>query len=214
MEGAKEGAKRVKICGFGRRAQALVTPESKETSSEVDLSKLQDTTWYGNSYIVLFGIVTPIAALVTELASGMCRQCFFDPIPSSLHVLLVALVPICNTLLYVRSTKKDVEPGFLDFAMIGLVLAVTSMYAVAFVPMILVGLMTVVYFGLGFCPLAPLSSFLAAVILLARFTKKRNFANKSSSHRAIWSTGGLCAFYCGIAGVLWSCLGHFQFRPF
>lgn len=211
MEGAREGA-RVKICGFGRKAQDLVARES--TESKHALSKLQDTTWYGNTYVVFFGIVTPIAALVTELLTGMCRQHYFDPIPSPLHVLLVALVPICNALLYIRSTKKDVEPGFLDLSMIGLVLAVTSMYAVAFVPMMLIGLMAVVCFGLGFCPLAPLSSFLAAVVLLARIVKKRNSLKKSSSHRALWSTGGLCAFYCGIAGVLWSCLGHFSFRGF
>lgn len=213
MEGAREGAK-IRICGFGRNAQTPVTKESNGPKSSYDLKRLQETTWYGNTYIVLFGIVTPIAALATELLTGMCRQHFFDPIPSPLHILLVALVPICNTLLYIRSTRKEVEPGFLDFSMIGLVLAVTSIYAVSFVPMMLIGLIAVVCFGLGFCPLAPLSSFIAAVILLARYTKKRNSSNKSSGHRALWSTGGLCAFYCGIAGVLWSFVGHFPFRGF
>ena len=50
--------------------------------------------------IFLIGVVLPVMALVTELSSHLCGGAFFNPVPTLLHSLLVAMVPAANLWLY------------------------------------------------------------------------------------------------------------------
>src|SRR5687767_2566378 len=50
----------------------------------------------------LFGILLPLFTLGFELVTHACATDFFDPIPTWWHVLLVALVPASNLLVWAR----------------------------------------------------------------------------------------------------------------
>lgn len=167
-----------------------------------------------NSYVIVFGIFLPIAALVVESLLGICRGVFFNPIPSVLHSALVLTVPIGNALLFTRTQSKGYKPTFFDLFLAVLVLAITAIYAIAFVPILVPGLIGIVFMGIGLLAFAPLSSFIAGLILLRRILRLKKQSDSMGSFTAVWSTGGLSAIFCCIAGVLWSCCGQFPYMKF
>src|SRR5215471_11031598 len=50
----------------------------------------------------LVGVVWPAAVILLELATRMCAEAFFDPMPTLWHALAVAFVPASNLLLWLR----------------------------------------------------------------------------------------------------------------
>ena len=150
-----------------------------------------------------FGVLLPIAALFFEMATHLCRQAFFDPIPTPLHVILVASVPLGNFYIWRRLKSPSFKPSHLDFFIIGTVISVSACYSIAFFPIVPIGLMMTIYFGLGLLPLAPLASLGIGIYLLKTMGRLRA-GNQSFFGRSIWSAGGLCMIFCCVGGILWS----------
>lgn len=124
--------------------------------------------------ILLAGVVLPLIALVIELISGLCAGALFDPMPSVFHIMLVAAVPLAN--LCVLLALHSWPPGkFRTLALVNAgAIAVSLFYTLLFLPMLPIGLMGIVFFGLGLLPMAPLLALIAATSLrvhLARHVK-------------------------------------------
>jgi len=119
----------------------------------------------GGFWLLLFGVLLPSVTLGLELFTGMCAGTFFDPLPSVWHVLLVALVPVANLLVWLALRRHDSRQcrwlGWANGAAIG----VASYYSLIFAPLMLPGIFGVIFYGIGLLPLAPALSLVAALLL-------------------------------------------------
>ena len=123
----------------------------------------------------LFGMALPLGVLGFELVAGFCAEILFDPLPTWLHVLLVALVPTANAwaLLAAAGTcRTRPAVGVLNGAAIG----IAAYYALQFAVPTPFACMAVIWFGIGLIPLAPLLSFCCALLLRRRL--RLSAANK------------------------------------
>ena len=119
-------------------------------------------------FLLLAGVALPVVTFMIELFTGMCAGAFFDPLPSLWHVLLVALVPLGNWLVWeaVRHDKLTWRPwlGWVSGAVIG----VAFFYALLFLPLLLPGIFALVFLGWGLLPWSPMLALISAVVLRRR----------------------------------------------
>src|SRR5215470_3006963 len=125
-----------------------------------------------SGWLLLFGVFFPAAVIAIELATKLCAQSLFDPMPTLGHVAAVAFVPACNLLIW---TALDREQGWsarwLAFAN-GSAIAIASLYALLFLPLLPIAIIAVVV-GVGFLPLAPLTAFLSALSLRRALARRQ-----------------------------------------
>ncbi len=162
----------------------LQAPSAKSTPPAPEkMSAPVRRTWPRTAATVLlwiFGVLLPFGVLLFELISGLCAEILFDPLPTWLHVLLVALVPASNAAALVDAQARHRRLlGALNGAAIG----ISAFYALQFALPTPFALMAVAYFGFGFVPLAPLLSFLSALELRRRL---RQAGIPSGSLPAAW----------------------------
>lgn len=112
-------------------------------------------------WLALLGVVLPALTVLIELTTGMCAATFFDPVPTRWHVLLAAFVPVANgaalNALLRCDARRRTALGWANAFAFGIAL----FYAVLFLPLLLPGLLTVVFFGWGLLPLSPLLAVVA-----------------------------------------------------
>src|SRR5215510_11960112 len=66
-----------------------------------------------SGWLLLFGVFFPAAVIAIELATKLCAQSLFDPMPTYGHVAAVAFVPACNFLIWTalaRAPAAQPEP--------------------------------------------------------------------------------------------------------
>jgi len=115
-------------------------------------------------WVLVLGVLYPIAVIAIELASRMCAEAFFDPMPTYGHMLAVAFVPLSNLLIWIRLQHAPFRNASnLAFAN-GAAIAIAGFYALLFLPLAPIALVGIVV-GIGLLPLAPLASFLCALRL-------------------------------------------------
>ena len=88
-----------------QHATGTTMSEETDTITNIETPKKEGTKWEKarRTLLFLFGIVLPTITLGVELIWGACTDLFFDPIPTAGHALLVAVVPISNGMIWVRS---------------------------------------------------------------------------------------------------------------
>ena len=133
--------------------------------------------------ILLFGVLLPLITLGVELTTGMNAAAFFDPLPSIFHIFLVGLAPLANFAVWLALRRRAcAHLGKLALAN-GCAIGVALFYSILFLPLLPIGAVAVVYFGIGLLPLTPLITLIAAIrcrVHLARFAE-------ASHHRArLW----------------------------
>src|SRR5262245_3858642 len=123
-----------------------------------------------SGWLLVLGVIYPAIVIAIELATRMCAESLFDPMPTYGHTLLVALVPAGNLLLWMR--RRAAEPStlaWLQFAN-GAVIVIAGFYTLLFLPLLAIAILVAVA-GIGLLPLAPLSAFVCALFLRRRFRR-------------------------------------------
>jgi hypothetical protein len=144
----------------------------------------------------LFAVVLPLTALVFELVTHGCFEIFFDPIPTPLHVLLVACVPVANLFAW-HVLGCEQTPYYRAAAWASSVaIGISAFYALLFVPLVPFSLLGILYFGLGMLPLAPLCACIGALRCRARLGRAARRAGLAPMPRA-WL--GVAAALVGVA---------------
>jgi len=150
--------------------------------------------------VVAFGVVLPVVALLIEWVTGMCAAAFFDPIPSLWHLLAVALVPVTNGLLWraVRGAGgvRSSWPGWLG----GLAAGVGLYYAVLFLPLMLPGLLAVIFYGWGLLPWSPTLALIVTLYLMRR--ARLGLAGSPADRAASSLPGAWGGFAIGLGALL------------
>jgi hypothetical protein len=130
-----------------------------------------------SAWILVLGVIYPATVIAIELATRMCAQSLFDPMPTLGHALAVALVPAGNLLLWTkRNDHASRTLGWLLFAN-GATIAVAGFYALLFLPLLPIAILATAL-GIGLLPLAPLVSLASAIRL--RISLRRSCASKPS----------------------------------
>lgn len=110
----------------------------------------------------IFGFLLPAGTLFYESLSGFCAEYLFNPLPSFLHQVVVALVPL--GFLYVLNAVSPSDPRRHRVPwVLGAISAIALFYTLPFVPLLPAALVALVYFGLGFLPLAPILALWVAL---------------------------------------------------
>ncbi|MEN6405202.1 MAG: VIT domain-containing protein [Thermoguttaceae bacterium] len=122
-------------------------------------------------FLALFGVLLPATTLGIELATRMCAEAFFDPIPTLGHILLVALVPLANAMALIEPLRQSPRWRRRLFWLNGVALGVALFYTVVFLPLTPLAVIAIIYFGFGFLPLSPLCALICGVALRYRLTR-------------------------------------------
>ena len=161
-----------------RRIGPLTGRENQMTETNVDepgASQTQFKTAPGPA-LAIFGVVLPTISIVVELCTRACARAFFDPMPTWWHVLLVSSVPAANALVISQIRRGSRCHPRLLMAANAVALTVAAFYAVGFVPLLLPGVVAILFFGFGLLPMGPLFALVAVIFCRCRLA---SFLGKS-----------------------------------
>jgi hypothetical protein len=131
----------------------------------------------GPIWTLLFGVLLPAFTLGLELITGFCANTFFNPIPTIGHVLLVALVPIINAAAWWRLGKArdwtERERNWFGFAN-GMAVLIAIVYSLLYLPLVIPGVVAIIFVGMGFLPLSPMFSLFATLRLRRGLRQQSN----------------------------------------
>ena len=105
----------------------------------------------------------PLAAIVFESVTGLCRNIFFDPLPTLFHTALFATIPLANARMVLALLRDEAQLpapwAWLHVFSFG----VAILYSLVFLPLMPIAVLGVLAFGLGLLGLAPLLSVISAI---------------------------------------------------
>lgn len=124
----------------------------------------------GGLFTLFFAVLFPIGVLTFELLVGLCEAFLFDPIPTWIHVALIALVPVSNAWILWCLWRRSLNPKRRQIAgvLTGLALGIAAWYALRFILITPFAFMAVAWFGVGLVPLAPLFAFVVGLRVRSR----------------------------------------------
>ncbi|HUR45041.1 MAG TPA: VIT domain-containing protein, partial [Candidatus Saccharimonadales bacterium] len=114
-------------------------------------------------WLLIFGVIAPFLVLLLEAFTHFCGSVFFDPIPTYGHVLLVALVPLANLVLWVEIRTGGADRWKQLAWMSGVTSGIALFYALRYSVMLLPAVIALLVFGLGLLPMVPLFSVIATI---------------------------------------------------
>jgi Vault protein inter-alpha-trypsin domain len=107
---------------------------------------------------LFFGVILPVIAVAFELTTHFCAQHFFDPFPSSNHVILFLLIPLSNFMAWLAG-RRDMSAHFGFMSLIsGMAMGIGCLYALMFLPLTPHAALWTLVFGFGLLGFAPLLS--------------------------------------------------------
>lgn len=115
------------------------------------------------TFLWIFGVGLPLVALLFELLTGICRDVFFDPLPSCFHAAMFATIPLANARLALALDRD--EPGLPPrwARLHSFALGVAIVYSIVFLPIVPFSALAIVLFGIGLLGLAPMFALLCAI---------------------------------------------------
>ena len=119
------------------------------------------THWF---LYILSGVIMPAISITVEATTHICAEAFFDPIPTTWHLLLVIFVPLAQLQVFFAIRKGAPNQlklaGFINAIVIG----ISIFYSIIYLSIVPLALLTVLI-GLGFLPLAPYFSLVTALLM-------------------------------------------------
>jgi hypothetical protein len=146
--------------------------------------------------MVFLGVVLPALAASFEVATGFCREAFFDPLPNVWSCFVFALIPLGNGMvLYGLShpSKKDLPRLLLAN---GIAIGASIYFSLTFLPLAPLSLLGSLLL-IGLFGLAPFFALACAWRLRSRLLEMRSNFGFSSQTRliAIGGTAGFLALF-------------------
>lgn len=164
----------------------MIHPEATQVPDAFD-SLVDDWRSKPGFLVLLAGIVLPLLSLGAELLFHMCGSVFFNPLPTYLHMALVALVPPANLWLWISLRRGKLQWIGLLALLNGAVIGITAFYSAIFIPLLPIGAICVLFYGLGFLILAPPLALVSSILLRRHLVR-----NTLERPRGLWAGFG-CA---------------------
>ncbi|MBI5210167.1 MAG: PEP-CTERM sorting domain-containing protein [Elusimicrobia bacterium] len=125
---------------------------------------------------VYFGSILAVVTVVIEIMTRMCAGSFMDPLPTPWHAALALSVPL-GAMVTWRLALRTAPPPSWSALGTGFSWGIALYYSIVFLPLMPLGAVAIVGFGMGLLPLAPFFSLLAVIFaykaLALRFPAKR-----------------------------------------
>jgi len=120
-----------------------------QTGQQLGLTSVQ-------KFNLVAGVILPAIAVTVETTTNLCAQMFFDPIPTSWHLLLVVLVPLAQLQVWFAIRRND--PDRLGLAGLAntVAIGVSLFYSFIYLQMLPFAALTLLI-AVGLLPLAPFS---------------------------------------------------------
>jgi len=117
-----------------------------------------------HKFNLVAGVILPAIAITVEATTNLCAQLFFDPVPTSWHLLLVLLVPLAQLHVWFAIRRND--PSRLGLAGVAnaFAIAVSLFYSVIYLPLLPFAALTLLI-AVGLLPLAPFFALVTALIM-------------------------------------------------
>lgn len=111
-----------------------------------------------DNLLLFFGVILPVCAVAFETGFHFCARYFFDPFPSTNHIVLFSLIPLSNLMVWMTRRKNlSMHFAFMSLAS-GMAMGVALMYALMFLPLTGPAMFSLAYLGFGLLGLTPLLS--------------------------------------------------------
>jgi hypothetical protein len=144
----------------------IKTPTAPANSGGAIKAAVSATHGAGSTHVrwpaahVAFGVFLPLLAFLLEATLRPCRESGMDPMPTWWHAALVLFVPAANGWVLWLARARGVAPRVAPWAdrANAWAVGIAACYAGWFAPMTPFAAVAVIFFGLGFLPLAPLLS--------------------------------------------------------
>lgn len=115
-------------------------------------------------FLFTLGVIMPAISITVEASTHICAEVFFDPIPTTWHLLLVIFVPLAQLQVWFtirRGTPDRLRlAGFINAIVIG----ISIFYSIVYLPIVPLAFLTLLV-GLGVLPLAAYFSLVAALVM-------------------------------------------------
>ncbi len=145
-----------------------------------------------NGILIFFSVVFPLITLGVEFFTGMSANSFIDPISSWVYILLVASVPIINTIIWLALRQRSIKYPVIFLTANYFVIGIAFIYTLAYLPMTPIAIIATTFYGLGLLPMAPLFSLIASIILLFKLKRRlKSQAEMKFKHNYLGFIGAL-----------------------
>ncbi len=146
--------------GYGSSSKPKYDPHSRTSPNPISgnkkSSKQEKVPAKPGVFLLIGGVILPIVAVVFELTTHMCAKSFFDPLPTPAHVLLFALIPLSNFLVWMAARRNMTDMiGMLTLGT-GMAMGVAILYSLMFLPLVPLSVVAILFFGFGLLALSPL----------------------------------------------------------
>ncbi len=161
-------------------------------------------SWIGRVLLVVLGVITPLIAIAIEYFSGMWASEMFNPIPNIGHLVLLLLVPVANLAVIVASWRTDARwRNWIAWAN-GAAIGVSAVYTLLFLPITPLAAFAVLFLGIGFIPLAPLTSFICAIVLRRCLRRESRIAEPLPGLWPALAAGIALLVLCSLPSILFN----------
>jgi hypothetical protein len=167
------------LAGIGPSEAAAVGGGPATARAERDTSFDQPAHNAPGWWLFTLGVLVPSAAIAFEFVSGACAGLFLDPLPTLAHVALASFVPLANLLVWLEVRRGTLHwLPWLGWAN-GAAIAISLVFAIVFLPLTpfalasILFLLGLLFYGIGLAPLAPLLSFICALVLRGHLRRAR-----------------------------------------
>lgn len=114
---------------------------------------------------LLGGVVMPAISIIVETTTHMCAETFFDPIPTTWHVLMVVFVPLANLQVWLAVRKGSTQRGTLLGLANAVAIGISLFYTIVYIPLLPLAFIALLYLGMGLLPMAPAFALISGLVL-------------------------------------------------
>ena len=149
-------------------------------------------------FTLFAGVIMPVISITVESATHIQAEMFFDPIPTTWHLLLVIFVPLAQLhIWFVVRRGADIKGPLVTGLVNAVAIGISLFYAIIYIPLLPLAALTLMFI-IGLLPLAPLLSLVASMIMRVQLKRVATISGQNSF--ALRKTGVLAGL--GIAAVL------------
>ena len=143
-----------------------------------------------NSFTFFAGVIMPTISITVEATSHICAEAFFDPIPTTWHLLLVILVPLAQLQVWFAIRRRAADRLAIAGLLNAVVIGISLFYSIVYLPLVPLAVLALLV-GIGILPLAPFLSLLASLIM--RYQLRRVAATGPQKSFTVKTSGLLAA---------------------
>jgi hypothetical protein len=121
--------------------------------------------FFFDGLMLFVGVVMPAISIIVETTTHICAETFFDPIPTTWHVIMVVFVPLAHFQVWLAVQKGTTQRGTLLGLANAVAIGISVFYTIVYIPLLPLAFIALLYVGMGLLPMAPAFALISGLIL-------------------------------------------------